>query len=116
MRTERREAPAPPRPAPDAERLQAVTEALDRLLDPLEDVAPESSSVEERAPAEAWPPPEPLVLVYENEGGRVRDFAARMRWSQRGRFRIPRFLARWALVAGAFWGVLWLIFSTGALR
>jgi hypothetical protein len=108
-----------PRAAPAAEQLDAVADVLDHLLDPLEDVVPsrEATPAEEEAePTEPWPPATPLVLDYENEGGGLRDFAARVRWSQRSRFRIPRVLAGWTLVGALFCGVLWLIFSSGAAR
>jgi hypothetical protein len=117
MRIESRERPAEQARAPDAEQLSAVDDVLDHLLDPLEDVVsdPDAAPEDEAAPAERWPPPQPIVLDYA-EGGGVRDFAARVRWSQRSRFRIPRLLAGWALVATLFWGVVWLILSSGALR
>jgi hypothetical protein len=110
MRIENRERPAAQaRAAPDAEQLSAVDDVLDHLLDPLEDVVPDPDADERR------PPPQPIVYFYE-EPGRIRDFAARLRWSQRSWFRIPRLLAGWALVAALFWGALWLVFSSGALR
>jgi hypothetical protein len=110
MRIENRERPeAPARAAPDAEQLSAVDDVLDHLLDPLEDVVPDPDAAERR------PPPQPIVFFYEEPGG-VRDFVARLRWSQRSRFRIPRLLAGWALVAALFLGALWVVFSSGALR
>ena len=119
MRIESRERPAAQAPAaPDAEQLSAVDDVLDHLLDPLEDVVPsrEAAPAEEAAPADPRPPAAPLVLGYEDDGGSLREFAARVRWSQRSRFRIPRLLAGWSLVAALFWGALWLVFSSGALR
>jgi hypothetical protein len=116
MRTESRERPAEQARAPDAEQLSAVDDVLDHLLDPLEDVVsdPDAAAEDEAAPVEPWPPPQPIVLDYA--GGGVRDFAARVRWSQRNRFRIPRLLAGWALAGVLFCGVVWLIVSSGALR
>ena len=119
MPTKRRELPVVrPRAAPEADRRAAVADVLDHLLDPLEDVVPsrEAAPAEEAAPADPRPPAAPLVLGYEDDVGSLRDFAARVRWSQRSRFRIPRVLAGWALVAALFWGVLWIIFSSGAAR
>ena len=131
MPTKRRELPViRPRAAPEAERLDAVADVLDHLLDPLEDVVPSrdaAPSVEaapaeepppavEPAPPDPRPPAAPLVLGYEDDVGSLRDFAARVRWSQRSRFRIPRVLAGWVVVAAVFWGVLWLVFSFGAAR
>jgi hypothetical protein len=119
MRIENRERPAEQaRAAPDAEQLSAVDDVLDHLLDPLEDVVPDpgADAVHEAAPAHRWPPPQPIVLGYEDGGGWVRDFAARVRWSQRSQFRIPRLLAGWTLLAALFCGVVWLIVSSGGLR
>jgi hypothetical protein len=114
MQTERRELPAErPRAAPDEEQLSAVTDVLEHLLDPLEDVLPGQgvAPFDEAASAGPW-----LILEPYERRGRIREFVARLRWSERNCFRIPRFLARWAFVTAAFWGVVWLIFSSGMAR
>jgi hypothetical protein len=118
MPTEHPELTSPqPRPAPDAEQLSAVNDVLEHLLDPLEDVDPSrgAASSDEAASAESWPPVVPIILPYEDRSA-IREFLARLRWSERDRFRIPRSLARWTLFAAAFWGVVWFIFSLAALR
>ena len=118
MPIERRDPPAAlRRAAPEAEQLSAVADVLDHLLDPLEGAVPrrEATPADEAAPFEPWPAGEPFVAGYGGRGS-LREFAARVRWSERNRFRIPRFLLRWAFVAAAFWGVVWLIFSSGAPR
>lgn len=111
------------------ERTSAIEEVLDHLLDPLEDLVPSAdppppAEEEEEAAAPAAPAladlePDPWLatvpLVYDGRGS-VRDFLARVRWSERGCFRIPRLLARYALAAALFCSAIWLVLSAGGLR
>lgn len=39
----------------------------------------------------------------------VRGLAARLRWSDRGVFRIPRLMATWAIGLAAFSAAVWFI-------
>ena len=85
---------------PTAEEQRALDEALDRLLDPL---------------AEGRPPP-PVLVPLDEDAPTVRDLAVRLRWSERGVFRIPRRVATWALGLAAFWATIWIILSVGGVR
>ena len=51
-----------------------------------------------------------------DDGPTVRDLAVRLRWSERGVFRIPRRVATWALGLAAFWATIWIILSVGGVR
>jgi hypothetical protein len=119
MPIERREPPAAlRRAAPDAEQLSAVDDALDHLLDPLEEVVPSrgAAPADEAAPTVAWPAAEPFEIDYGDGRASLRDLAARVRWSDRRRFRLARFVARWGVVAAVFSGVMWVVFSLGGPR
>jgi hypothetical protein len=39
----------------------------------------------------------------------MRGLAARLRWSDRGVFRIPRLMAAWSVGLAAFWAAVWII-------
>ena len=110
------------------ERTSAIAEVLDHLLDPLEDLVPsaepppppkEEEEAAPTAPALAEMEPDPWLatvpLVYDGRGS-LRDFVARVRWSERGCFRIPRLLARYTLAAALFCSAIWLVLSAGGLR
>ena len=103
---------------PSAEQQQALEEALDHLLDPLADEPSSKGSVGEEA-VRARPDPIRVVeipSVAYGGGPTVRDIAVRLRWSERGLFRVPRRVAGWAVGVAAFWGLVWIILSIGALR
>jgi hypothetical protein len=93
----------------DGKQLGAITEALDHLLDPLEEPIPANEPARPRAPAVyVRLPAEPSVRrtgVLRS----LRKLAARIRWSRSDRFRIPRILARWALLLAVVWGVIWFV-------
>ena len=90
------------------EEQRALEEALDRLLDPLEEDPPSGNG---------RPPPLPeLVPLQDGSPPTVRDLAVRLRWSERGVFRIPRRVATWALGLAAFWATIWIILSVGGVR
>ena len=89
------------------EEQRALEEALDRLLDPLEEDPPSGN---------APPPPLPELVRLHDDGPTVRDLAVRLRWSERGVFRIPRRVATWALGLAAFWATIWIILSVGGVR
>jgi hypothetical protein len=93
---------------PTAEEQRALDEALDHLLDPLAGDRPGAAEAQLRPPL-----PE---LVPLHEAPRVRDLAVRIRWSDRGVFRIPRRLAAWTLGLAAFWATVWIILSVGGVR
>jgi hypothetical protein len=89
------------------EEQRALEEALDRLLDPLEEDPPSGN---------VRPPPLPELVRLHDDGPTVRDLAVRLRWSERGVFRIPRRVATWALGLAAFWATIWIILSVGGVR
>jgi hypothetical protein len=89
------------------EEQREIEEALDRLLEPLaEDARPENGH---RLP--------PLEIVpLDRSGPGVRDLAVRLRWSERGVFRILRLVAGWTVGLAVFWAAIWLILSVGDVR
>jgi hypothetical protein len=93
---------------PATEEQQALDEALDRLLDPLAEERPVAG--------EPLPPPMPEFVPLDASGPRVRDLPALLRRSHRGLFPIARRLAGWAVGLAAFWALVWIIVSGGALR
>ena len=88
------------------EQHRAITEALAHLLDPLEETVLEDEAP--RAPA-AYP-----RLLVQPDRAPVRDLVARVRWSDRNRFRIPRLVARWSLLAAFVCGVIWFVSARGS--
>ncbi len=86
---------------PPTEHLRAIAEALDHLLDPLDDAVPS-------APAVGRLRAEP---IERSHGVRrpLRKLSARLRWSNRDRFRIPRLIVGWVLLVAFFWSVIWFV-------
>jgi hypothetical protein len=58
----------------------------------------------------------PEIVPLHGSAPTVRDLAVRLRWSDRGVFRIPRQLAAWAVGLAAFWAAIWIILSVGGVR
>lgn len=101
---------------PPTEHLRAITEALDHLLDPLEDAVPSANgspadeAARASAPAVGRLPAEPIERGYGVRRS-LRKLSVRLRWSKRDRFRIPRLIAGWALLVAFFWSVIWFVSS-----
>jgi hypothetical protein len=58
----------------------------------------------------------PEIIPLNGSSPTVRDLAVRLRWSDRGVFRIPRLVAGWAVGLAAFWAAIWIILSVGGVR
>ena len=58
----------------------------------------------------------PEIVLLRDGPPTVRDLAVRLRWSERGVFRLSRLFAGWAVGLAAFWGVVWVILSVGGIR
>jgi hypothetical protein len=58
----------------------------------------------------------PEIVPLDAGGPSVRGLAVRLRWSDRGVFRIPRLVAGWAIGLAAFWAAIWIILSMGGVR
>jgi len=89
------------------EEQRALEEALDRLLEPLaDDEAPASPPSEN---GRRLPPPMPEIVPLDAGGPSIRGLASRLRWSDRGVFRLSRLAAGWAVGLAAFWMAVWII-------
>jgi hypothetical protein len=93
---------------PTTKEQRALEEALDRLLDPVADDWP--------ADDEPEPPPMPEFVPLSDAGPSMRHLAVRLRWSDRGGFRIARQFVGWAVGLAAFWTAVWIILSVGGVR
>jgi|GEM_PF-2881289 len=49
------------------------------------------------------------IVPLDRSGLSVRDLVARLRWSDRSVFRIPRLLAGWTVGLAAFSAAVWII-------
>jgi hypothetical protein len=90
------------------EEQRALEEALDRLLEPLADDEAQATP----PPSEngrRLPPPMPEIVPLDAGRPGLRDLGARLRWSDRGVFRISRLVAGWGVGLVAFWVAIWII-------
>jgi hypothetical protein len=100
----------------ESEHLRAIAEALDHLLDPLEDALPGPNGSPRRDGVRvgaAVDRPRPTRRVYRAASTcpSFRTVSDRVRWSNRGPFRATRLIVAWALLVGFFLTATWLVSS-----
>lgn len=94
---------------------EPVSEALDRLLDPLDSLSPSRDLIRNDAAADTFVR---YAGVNRSRGPRddVAAFFIRLRWSKRPLYRIPRLFLAWTALVAAVCGLVWITFTLGEIR